>query len=50
LPRFDDDLVKHGLSGQKFAGAGAMAAVGVRRANAFADRVRAVMDPAGKFS
>jgi glycolate oxidase FAD binding subunit len=50
LTRLDGDLKQANLAGQVFAGPGGMRAIGATRPNPFADRVRAVLDPKGKFA
>jgi glycolate oxidase FAD binding subunit len=50
IPRLDADLRNADSAGLVFAGPSAMQPIGVTRPNPFADRVRAVLDPASKFS
>jgi glycolate oxidase FAD binding subunit len=50
ITRLETDLTQARLSGQIFAGPGAMRPLGIQRPNPFADRVRAVLDPKGKFA
>jgi glycolate oxidase FAD binding subunit len=50
LDRLSTDLAQNQLAGQAFAGPGALRPLGLQRANVFAERVRAVLDPQGKFT